>query len=352
MRARPVSLAEEVGADDADRIQARVDGLSKDLSQARAALAAVERENEVLRMVSEFARRDLKPPKWLAPKKRGQDKTATVVAMLSDTHFDEVVNPDEVGGLNAYDRSIAEQRLERFFTGVVKLSRDYLSGATYDGCVLILGGDLVSGDIHEELTETNEGTSLETALHWTERIASGIELLRDQFGNVHCPSVVGNHGRRTRKPRAKKRARDNIDWFISQMLAKHFAGDKRVTFEIPDGTDVQVQVYDTTFLLTHGDQVGGGGGIGGIWPPLMRMVSRKRTRYEFDSLVCGHWHQLIMAPTAGLIVNGSLKGFDEYAAVSNFTPERAQQAMWLVAPNQGVTFSAPVFCDDKEAEGW
>lgn len=346
-----MSIADEVASDDSDRIQARIDGLTKDLNQARNALVAVERENETLRQVNELSKRELRPPKWLSPKKKG-DKSATVCTMLSDLHLDEVVNPDEVGGFNAYDRGIAEQRMERFFAGTVKLARDYLSGVSYSGCVLMLGGDLVSGDIHEELVETNEGTTLETVLYWTERIAAGIGVLADEFGNVHIPAVVGNHGRRTRKPRAKRRARDNIDWFIAQLLAKQFAQDKRVTFDIPDGTDTLVTVYDTTFLLTHGDQVGGGGGIGGIWPPLMRMVARKRTRYEFDTLVCGHWHQLIMAPTAGLVVNGSLKGFDEYAAVSNFVPERAQQAMWLVAPGQGVTFSAPVFCDDKESEGW
>ena len=335
-----------------DRIAARVENLKSDLSRAQSTLAAVERENEKLRQVAQFATRPLAPPRWLAPKKRPKTHTSTVCAVLSDCHFDEVVNPEEIDGRNAYNRQIAERRLERFFQGVIKLSRDYLTGVEYDGCVLMLGGDLISGDIHEELSETNEGTALETVLHWSNQIAAGIGLLAETFGKVHVPVVVGNHGRRTRKSRAKKRARDNFDWLIGQMVANYYRDDPRVTFDIPDGTDTVVDVYGTRFLLTHGDQVGGGGGIGGIWPPIMRMVAKKRVRYEFDTLVCGHWHQLIAAPTAGLIVNGSLKGYDEYAAVSNFMPERAQQAMWLVAPNEGVTFSAPVFCDDPKAEGW
>jgi len=36
------------------------------------------------------------PPKWLQPGKGKASKRATVCTMLSDTHFDEVVNPDEV----------------------------------------------------------------------------------------------------------------------------------------------------------------------------------------------------------------------------------------------------------------
>ena len=344
---------EELASEGGARFRAQYENLKEDLAKARGIVAAQEREIETYRAVTEFAKRPLSPPKWLKPKKQAQkDRVATVVTMLSDCHLDEVVNPDEVGGLNAFDRNIAEQRMERYFGGVIKLCRDYLSGVKYEGVVLILAGDLISGDIHEELTETNEGTALETVLYWTERIAAGIELLADEFGHVHVPVVVGNHGRRTRKPRAKRRARDNFDWLIGQMLAAQYKSDERVTFDIPDGTDTLVKVYDWTALLTHGDQVGGGGGIGGIWPPIMRMVARKRTRYEFDTLLCGHWHQLIQAPSAGLIVNGSLKGFDEYAAVSNFVPERAQQALWLVAPNEGVTHLAPVFCDDPSEEGW
>jgi predicted phosphodiesterase len=337
----------QTAASDTDRLGARITDLQGQLARQRGTLAAVERENDALRRVAEIAGTPLNPPKWLRPRKTKGPHTATVCTILSDCHFDEVVNPAELAGRNAYDRTIAELRLERYFGGVVKLTHDYLAGVTYDGCVLMLGGD-----IHEELSETNAGTALETVLHWSQQIAAGVQLLADTFGAVHVPVVVGNHGRRTRKPRAKRRVRDNFDWLIGQMVANHFAADSRVTFDIPDATDALVSVYDSTFLLTHGDQVGGGSGIGGIWPPIMRMAAKKRNRYAFDAVVMGHWHQLIAAPTAGVIVNGSLKGYDEYAAVSNFMPERAQQALWLVAPNEGVTFSAPVFCDDRKAEGW
>ena len=334
------------------RWQAKADDLTAQLGASRKALTESERAREVAEKVAEFSVRPLKPPKWLTRTPKKAERVATLCTVLSDMHFDEVVDPSEVDGRNAYNRVIAEQRLERYFSGVVRLARHYLAGLTYEGVVVFMAGDSISGDIHEELTETNEGTALETCLYWTERLAAGLGVLADEFGKVHVPVVVGNHGRRTRKPRSKRRARDNFDWLIGQMLARHFQNDPRVTFQIPDSTDALVPIYDSTFLLTHGDQVGGGGGIGGIWPPLMRMVARKRTRHDFDSLICGHWHSLVMAPSSGLIVNGSTKGFDEYAATSNFVPERAQQALFTVAPGHGVTFTAPIFCDDAKAEGW
>jgi hypothetical protein len=127
------------------------------------------------------------------------------------------------------------------------------------------------------------------------------------------------------------------------MVARHIQDD-RVTFDIPDSADVRFDVYRTRFLLTHGDQTKGGGGIGGIWPPIKRMVQQKRTQYAhnpFDVLLCGHWHQLVWG--GDFVVNGSLKGFDEYALLSRFPPERPQQALFLVTPDNGITFQAPVF---------
>ena len=346
-----MSLSDDLTARE-DVYRAKNDLLQEELGRLRRVVGDQAGRIEQLERLNDYQGQALRLPRWLSKPTAKRERVATLVTVLSDCHFDEVVNPAELDGRNAYNREIAEMRLERYFQQVIRLSHDYLTGMTYDGVVLMLGGDLISGDIHEELKETNAATTLDTVLHWSGRIAAGVTLLADTFGKVHVPVVVGNHGRRTRKPRAKGRARDNFDWMIGQLVARHFDGDPRVTFQIPDGTDALVEIHGTRLLLTHGDQVSGGGGIGGIWPPIMRMIAKKRVRESFDAVVMGHWHQLLMSPSAGVIVNGSLKGEDEYAATMNFTPERAQQALFTVAPDAGVTFSAPVFCDDRNKEGW
>jgi len=124
---------------------------------------------------------------------------------------------------------------------------------------------------------------------------------------------------------------------------------------VGENTDCLIPIYGTHHLLTHGDQVSGGGGIGGIWPPIMRMRARKAQRANdtgtpFTTLWMGHWHQLIQTP--GLIVNGSLKGTDEYAWVSNFGHEPPQQALAIVTPEHGITIQAPVFSLDRKREKW
>ena len=314
----------------------------------------LEKAEKALSIVTSLDDSSLLPPKWLTPTKSKTNR-ATLAVMLSDTHFDEVVNPDELDGLNAYNREIALMRLEKWSQNVIKLSRHYLAGMKYDGIVVLLGGDIFSGDIHEELQQTNEDSMLGSLLYWSEQIAAALDLLADEFGKVHVASVMGNHGRTTRKPRMKLRARTNFDWLLSKMIERHFAKDPRFTFNIPESADVLIKIYDHGMLMTHGDQVKGGGGIGGIYPPIMRLRARKQQRHatigsNFETLWMGHWHQYISTPS--LIINGSLKGWDEFAAICNFSFEQPQQALAVVTPERGITIQAPIFVMDRKKEKW
>lgn len=341
--------------DNAAALQREKDRVRELRKRAKDDAALIKRLEKELGVLASVGDRNT-PPRWLkAPPKRTKNHHATPWLMLSDLHLDEVVNPAELGGVNAYNREIAKMRLDATARSFVKITRDYWSGNTYDGVVVALGGDIFSGDIHEELSISNEDTILGSLDYWIDQMAAVLSMIADEFGKVHVPVVVGNHGRRTRKPRAKSRARDNFDWFLGRALQRMFAADDRVTFDVSESADCLTPAYDKTVMLTHGDQVSGGAGIGGIWPPIMRLDARKSARQAavdqpYDLMVLGHWHQLVFGPK--FIVNGSLKGYDEYAYVSNFGFEPPQQACWLMTPEHGRTFVAPVLCQDREAEGW
>jgi hypothetical protein len=59
-----------------------------------------------------------------------------------------------------------------------------------------------------------------------------------------------------------------------------------------------------------------------------------------------------MAASAGLVVNGSLKGFDSYAAIQGFAAEVPQQAFMVVTPKYGVSIQAPIHVLDRKKEKW
>ena len=77
-------------------------------------------------------------------------------------------------------------------------------------------------------------------------------------------------------------------------------------------------------------------------------VQRTQIDMEYDTMILGHWHQLIQLER--LIVNGSLKGYDEYAYANNFGFEPPRQALWITHPEHGLTFSMPVYVERKQKQ--
>lgn len=304
------------------------------------------KSNKLSEFTAELAAAPVKIPKWSASKPSATHDTAVPMILMSDWHLDEVVKLDQMSGVNEFNRKIADRRCGNFFDNSVRLAKHFVKGIKYDGLYLLMGGDIFSGNIHEELKTTNETTIIESLLYWVEPIASGIRYLADNFGAVHIPCVVGNHGRLSYKPVAKNRVQDNFDYLFYNMLAMTLKNDPRITWNISAAADCRFTVHNQTFLFTHGDQFRGGGGIAGAVHPWLLGNARKLKAYtgmglSYDWMVMGHWHQLTLG-IQGMIVNGSLKGYDEYAAISNFPYESPQQAFWLVQPKWGVTGRWPV----------
>lgn len=343
-----------------EKARARANAKATALRHAVKELNAVQ---ETVSLTEAFFTANPKPPKWLQPKKSTRTSHVTVCSMLSDAHFDEVVRPSEVNQLNAYDREIATARLKRYFERVISIPRDHFAGPEYDGAMVFAGGDMLSGDIHDELVQTNEDTILGTLLYWSEQLAAGFEMLAGFYPNVHSAWVCGNHGRRTRKERAKLRARDSFDWLLAHMTQRACSAEN-VTWFIPEESDARVQVQNTKYLLTHGNLgFSGGGGIGGAWTAIMRGDIKRRQRESFggdhyDVLLAGHYHTYRLGNE--FVINGSLKGADEYAYTNSFGLEAPKQALWLETPSYGPFAHTPIFCApmtddgriDRKAEGW
>jgi hypothetical protein len=195
------------------------------------------------------------------------------------------VRPEEIGGVNEFNAEIAAQRITALVDITIDVAYNHMGRAEkdYPGIVVMLGGDMLSGDIHEELFATNDRTTQQCINDLTDLIASALERMADTFGRVFVPCVVGNHGRSSRKPRMKGRVYTSHEWNIYCSLERHFRHDGRIRFLIPGETDAYFRVYNHRFLLTHGDSLGvkGGDGIIGSLGPIRRgslKVSRVRRR--------------------------------------------------------------------------
>lgn len=291
-------------------------------------------------------------PAWASTTEHRHDAPGVPTLFISDLHWGEVVHPSQINGVNRYNVNIAHRRLDTLAETAVHLLEIISPNMEYPGIVLALGGDMVSGNIHDELSNTNEMNTMPTVLDLWGKLASFIKGMADTFGKVFLPCVTGNHGRDTHKIWAKDRHHTSFDWLLYCFLAKHFEHDKRVTFLIPDGPDAYYKVFNHRYLLTHGDQFRGGDGMIGALGPIIRGDHRKRSRNSqidmaYDTMMLGHWHQYMHLTR--LIVNGSLKGYDEYAYSANFGFELPQQALWITHPKHGITYRMPVFVERERA---
>lgn len=83
--------------------------------------------------------------------------------------------------------------------------------------------------------------------------------------------------------------------------------------------------------------------------PIMRGDVKKRQNAAFglsvdqiyDTMMCGHFHTTLMLPS--LLVNGSLKGLDEFASGINVRQERPSQTLFTVHAKHGLTWFMPIY---------
>lgn len=317
----------------------------------------IEELEQVLNLLRDITDATPTIPTWRTNRSSGGDKRGIPTLFLSDLHLGETVRPEEMSFYNAYNRDIAEQRLQHTIDTAIMISEEYISGLTFDGLCMPLGGDILAGDIHAELARTNADTVFDEIVHWVPILASAILKMHEVYGNVYIPCVVGNHDRNPANKRtpAKRRSKDALTWVIYHWLQDKLSDVEGIQFQITESMDLSYKLYDTTYLLTHGDQFSGGNGIAGIYSPVMKGHYKKQlqqvemTDTFFDWLIMGHFHQYIFGN--GVIVNGSMKGYDEYAVSKNFTPEEPKQAFWVTTPEKGVTMSMPIFCQSDD-ESW
>ncbi len=331
----------------ADAAKTDTEQLRRDNRRLTKHVEHLERE---LRVATRLRTIDAQIPKWTAPKRRTKALTAAPVLLLSDWHFGETVDLRTMDGWNEYDDDIALERWERVINQTPEMVLRHMHGFGLPFAVVAIMGDMLSGGIHEELARTDSSTAPATVTTWAPRIVAGLQHLADTLDTerIVVPCVDGNHDRLDHRTPMKRRAESAMTWVLYQWIADRLSDDPRFHFVISRSSDVRLPIFDEHHLFVHGDGARGGGGIGGIWPPIMRYTTKLRDIYAaqqqpISHVNLGHFHQYVIG--RGFLVNGSGKGYDEYARRSAFAPERPVQALYAVAPERGVIFNAPVHAD-------
>jgi hypothetical protein len=328
-----------------DRIRAK-DTLINDLrKQVRSKADQIDQLNRTIDLICLFKDEIKKPRKAIVPK----SKSTEVVPMIiwSDWHIEESVERNKTLGLNEYNLQIAEQRAAKCAESTVKLIRATRANSSVRSISLLLGGDFISGDIHQELSETNLLGPAEACIFAKQLLANGLATIEAEkyLERIHISCVVGNHGRTTKKMQFKNGTEKSFESIVYAQLASQF-NDKRFEWNICRG-GINVTPITKDFLVRdcHGHQFRYQGGIGGLTIPLTKWVHRLDQSQPCNFNRICHYHQY-GTPAPRCLINGSLKGYDEYAAEHGFGYEPPLQAFAILdcARNRiGGTF--PIYCE-------
>jgi hypothetical protein len=266
---------------------------------------------------------------------------AVAIALASDWHVEETVTAESTNGLNEFNLAIAKNRIEKFFQAIVRLTEIERHGARIDDLILWLGGDLMTGMIHEELAETNSKTPTETLLWLQERLLAGLALLKPHFKRILIPTSYGNHGRTTKLPRHATGAKHSYEWLLYKILEGRLAGDQQYEFQIADQYFNFMQVYGRTIRMHHGDGLKYQGGIGGLTVPVEKaLASWNKSPNRADLDLFGHWHQYQQSRT--WLCNSSLIGYNAYALSIKASFEPPAQTFFLLDKKRGRTMTSPI----------
>lgn len=278
--------------------------------------------------------------------KEGKPSESTAVMLFSDLHYEETVDPFVVNGMNEYNPKIAEQRAKKFFQNVVKLLRMCRSSSNIETGVLWLGGDLITGYIHEELVETNAMSPVESCIEVYKLVISGIDYLLEHgdFKTLIIPCSCGNHGRTTEKRRVSTNVQNSYEWMIYNFLVQHYASEDRIRFQLTKSYHNMMDIYGYSLRFHHGEYVRYGGGVGGLTVPLNKAIDGWNKSKSIADIDCmGHYHQRICLRNA--VVNGSLIGYNPFAISIKAPYEPPQQCMFLMHPDHGKTVEMPVWLE-------
>lgn len=301
-------------------------------------------EDALLREVTDLIKRSPYRPQFKAPRPHeGRAKAADheMLLLLSDAHFPEVVNPDEAMGL-AYNPGVCRRRIE-CVRDVVLRYRD-LRSTSYPVRKLSVAvvGDMLSGDIHEELTTTNALPASEALVQMAYMLHEFAVAMAEAFPVVELIFMPGNHPRLTKKPTAKLKW-NNWEYVLGRFVGA--LGGKHYTTQVPKQIIYQHKVFGFNIGLTHGDGVKAASFAGIPWYSMklrrdaLQALLKTLGTPQLDLLCYGHFHQLIFEEGAGcsLIINGTIKGGDEHGIGSRYQAPPAIQGLLTFHAKHGIT---------------
>jgi len=323
-----------------------VNELKRQLEEKNRILDGYKKEHGQLGMFFDSLIANVQAIKPLAvkyvPKDQHSDTEVIAVMQITDGHMGAVQRPDEIEGFNEFNPEICRARQLDFAHRFNRWTDRNRLSYTINECAVLVTGDLISGDIHDELKITNAFPITVQVVEAAKVLAEQMIELSQNFTKITVHFIAAdNHGRLTKKPQAKDEGLNSMNYLVGTLAKAYLSQLSSVEFNIYPMHEKVIHVGQRNYLIAHGHGMRAWMGI--PWYDAERKVGKESTArmqlimdqklkmYEigFHKFIFGHFHTPIN--TIMYSCGGSVQGTDAYDHRSGRYAPPSQPA-WLVHP--------------------
>ena len=320
-----------------------VRSLRKQVQDLEARLDEYKREHgSVVGMVRDMIEKvKIIPAPKINYKKPSAKKVESPIALVvhnTDWHMGSVQEDDEIEGFNKFSPEELRIRIiDRLVPRVLTWAELHRSNYDVDECRIIVTGDMISGDIHDELRVTNAFPAPVQVVECGMLLAEQVSLFSTHFKKVVVDIIlVDNHGRLTRKPQHKEGGYNTFNYPLAFICKQQLRDHKNVTVNMYPREQQIVNVKGRDYLILHGHQIRGWAGIPfyGFDRKVGKEAAKRMLKKiaRFDRMITGHYHAPLQHPLYW--IGGSPQGTDAFDHSQGRHAEPIQSA-WFVHTKHG-----------------
>jgi len=238
-----------------------------------------------------------------------------------------------------FNLEVAKKRCETLIHGLSRITQIHRASHPVKNINLFLLGDLIHNETIGRFLDLDEFDVVVKkqvfggAIPILSRI---ISFCAQNFEKVNIWTCRGNHGNMGKFAATST----NFDDVIYEFLRSEFKNQPNVYFHLTENFFQVAKVFNTRFLITHGDTIRMWMNIPsyGITQRLMRWQGSIE---KFDVLVLGHFHSFAHMEwnDKEFIVNGTWVTDDDWVRKTIGLTGSCSQVLLSVHPRQGITFT-------------
>jgi transcriptional regulator with XRE-family HTH domain len=271
-----------------------------------------------------------------------------LVLHLSDGHHDQIVRPEECGGLECHDFPTSICRAERLVDTTLKWTQQTLAPQfCFPELTVLAYGDHTSGEIHGHTNRSYFRNQFKNSLAIGQLHALMYRDLAPYFKAVNIVYVPGNHGRRSIK-KDYHGAQDNWDYLVAKTAQLYCQDLENVHFTVPNSFSVNLDINGVGFCVFHGDDIRSNLGI--PWYGLERRqrrimaLNRAQSGPPIRYYCCGHFHRpgSTSEMDGEMLINGPWVATDAFAYNALAAYSEPTQLLHGVNSKYGITWRLPI----------